>query len=205
MEDCRIKEYEFLREEILHADELAVRIMGVTLGLLGIILAQGFVSKEPPIFLVPFPIIWVISNYVMDKRWLIWTIAAYLRRHLEGPEGPSWESWLFALRSRLIHSDRKFKHAYNTLRVECVFFNIISISCGALFIYYGAAAGYSIPLITIISLFCCIFIWATTYFGYCRLFAAGKTGSPIFDTLPDGNDFRRAIEEIKPIPAQDLY
>jgi len=202
--DARLREYELLRAEILHADGLIVRVIGVFLALIGIIIGQGFVSGEPYVFLVPFPIIWAVSRYVDDKRWSIWLIASYLRRHLEGPSGPSWETWLFAYRQKAKDRHLRFCPAQNVMLVECVLFNLISLSCGGCFIAFALRAG--LPYGSLASpLVLCAFIAICTIRACMRLFRPGRAGSPLLAALPNREDFASALKDIAPVPAESLY
>ena len=56
-EDRRLREYEILRDEILHADRLVVQVLSISIGFIGLIFGQGVVSQNPYVFLVPFPIV----------------------------------------------------------------------------------------------------------------------------------------------------
>ena len=205
-ENSRLKEYELLRDEILHADRLVVHVISMSLGLIGIIIGQGVVSGNPYIFLIPFPIIWASSRYVEDKRWLIWVIAAYLRRHLEGSDGPSWETWAFAFRSKVKRTGGRFCPGQNVMLAECILFNIMSLSCAGLFIgfAYGTVPStwiYLMPIPLLLS----AAIAVSTVTGHVKLCRQGRAGTEMANALPTARDFANALNEIGPMPAAGLY
>lgn len=124
------KEYELLRQEILHADRIVVLILGIVFSATGIMIGQALSSNNSYILLAPFPVLWVTSHYVADKRWVIWLIASYLRCNLESRGlGMKWETSLHALR----RSGKKFIPLPNIIKVEFAVFNILGVLCAALF------------------------------------------------------------------------
>jgi hypothetical protein len=203
-DDRRLKEYEIMREEILHSDRLVVQVISISLGLIGVVLGQGIVAQNPFVFLVPFPFIWAISRYVEDKRWLIWLVAAYLRKHIEGPKGPSWETWVFAFRSNVKKKGGRFCPAQNVMMVECLLFNVISLSCVGLYVAFGIEKGvpgwsYCVPAIL------CLFVGWSTVSGCLNLTRQGRAGSRLAQSLPTPDEFSAAVEEVSALPAVDLY
>ena len=147
-----------------------------------------------------------------DKRWVIWTIAAYLRKHLESAEGPSWETWLFALRTKVRgcakckpKRGKSFCPGRNIMLVECLLFNMVSLGCGAGFCFYALYSpavptwAFAAPII----LFGVTVVITAT--GFRRLGGQGQGGASLLTMLPTSSDFAAAPKKISPVPASELY
>jgi len=133
LSEGRLKEYEMLRQELMHYDRSVLQVLGITLGFLGVITAQGIASGSPYVFVVALPLLIVVHSYVADKRWVIWTVASYLRRFVEDRDlGPRWETELYWFRTAC----RKvggFTPGQNIMRVECALFALLGLMELALF------------------------------------------------------------------------
>ncbi len=174
----KLKEYELLRQELLHHDRAVLQVIGLILGFLGIITAQGLTSGNPYVFIVPLPVLVGLNIYVSDKRWAIWLIASYLQHFVEKPGlGPSWETDLHWFRTacRRRHG---FTPGQNVILVECWFLNILGLLELGLFAFF--AQNKSIPLwqYSIPTAFCGWLLWQTIN-QYRKLVREGREGATL--------------------------
>jgi len=199
-EDTRLKEYELLREEILHFDRLVVQVLGLCFPLLGVIIAQGLASEEARIFLVPLPILFIVSLYVADKRWGTWLIAYYLRTRLEHETGPLWETWLYLYRSQSNVADGKkrrpaiFCPAQNIIVVECLLFNLFGAVSLALLVIRGIDQGISPGWYALGGVLFAILAVATTAKA-AALIREGREGSSLQRNAPSDTQIRQALTD----------
>ncbi|MBN1342346.1 MAG: hypothetical protein JXQ73_06680 [Phycisphaerae bacterium] len=132
--NAALAEYRSLREEILHSDRLVVHVLGIAFSAVAIILGQGLTHKNPYLFLIPFPLLYIVSQYVADKRWLIWVIASYIRCQLERQEPAlAWESSL----ARIRRDTHNFTPARNVIKIEHITFILLGALCALLFVAYS--------------------------------------------------------------------
>ena len=109
-EDRRV-EYEALRAEILYSDQACMVITGALLSgsltLLTLALdngRQGLTGWLSPVWLIGY-------LYITEKRFVIETVAAYMRDALEPVEGGfGWETWLARHRREREHFRRFYPY-----------------------------------------------------------------------------------------------
>ena len=140
--DFQLKEYELLRTELLQHDRAVLQTISIFMGFVGVITAQGIVSGNPYVFLIPLPIVLVLYMYIADKRLTIWLMASYLREFVEKQRlGPLWETRLSLHReiTKKKRPKRKdhFLPAQNIIEVEYAFSFMITLVEVTLFSIYG--------------------------------------------------------------------
>jgi hypothetical protein len=93
-EEDRRTEYEALRAEILYSDQACMIIIGALLsGSVGV-LTFAFDKNQPDVAAWLSPV-WLIGYfYITEKRFVIETIAMYVREHVETQSTFGWENWL---------------------------------------------------------------------------------------------------------------
>jgi hypothetical protein len=93
--DDRRAEYEALRAEILYSDQVCIIITGALLsGSLALLTFAVETLKQPGIAALLSPV-WLIGYfYISEKRFVIETIAMYMRQSVEPHSGFGWELWL---------------------------------------------------------------------------------------------------------------
>ena len=124
--DQILREYELLRDENLQADRLVLQMMTIVFSVTGIIIVQGL-SKNPHIFLVPFPILWVASCYVADKRWVGILTSSYLRFLESDDMQLRWQSRILAARKSGLRT------GLNVFQVEFATFIVLGALCAIFF------------------------------------------------------------------------
>lgn len=91
--DAVLAEYNSLRAEILHADRVALGVMGIALSSTTLIASYAIANSSPFVFLVPLPVLWMALRYIATKRWDIYTIGSYIRCRIENTGiGLGWET-----------------------------------------------------------------------------------------------------------------
>jgi uncharacterized membrane protein len=131
--DDRRVEYEALRGEILYSDQACMIIAGALLsGSLTLLTAaldgnrQGFAAWLSPVWLIGY-------LYITEKRFVIETLAAYLREQLEADPtqtGFGWEKWLKQCRQGRGRFRRFFPYYLETL------ITVLAVSAIPVFIYW---------------------------------------------------------------------
>jgi len=197
-DEARLKEYELLRNEILHYDKLVVQVLGLCFPLLGIILAQGVTGDDARIFLIPIPVLFIVSLYVADKRWATWLIAYYLRSRVDRSSGPLWETWLYVFRSRakqLREAKKKpsvFSPCQNIIVVECLLFVLFGAVCLALLIICGAKQDLS-PIWYVVGAAAFAFQAGVTVAKTLALVREGREGGLLQANAPTDAEVRTAL------------
>ncbi|MFC1607138.1 hypothetical protein ACFL47_04125 [Candidatus Latescibacterota bacterium] len=174
----QLKEYDLLRQEILQTGRVITQIITISISIVGLITAQGLRSQNPFIFLIPLPIILVLSMYVFDQRWVVWLIASYIRKFVEQAGlGPCWETRLYLFRSAT-KEKRCFTPGQNIIFVEYLLFNFVAVIDSTLFTYTGisyklSSYWYAFPWM--------IYLWILTYttIQFRRLRREGRRGSKL--------------------------
>jgi len=175
LSEGRLKEYEMLRQELMHYDRSVLQVLGITLGFLGVITAQGIASGSPYVFVVALPLLIVVHSYVADKRWVIWTVASYLRRFVEDRDlGPRWETELYWFRTAC----RKvggFTPGQNIMRVECALFALLGLMELALFANGAWQCGLAWWHYVLPAALCAWLVFQVVR-NHCRLACEGRQG-----------------------------
>jgi hypothetical protein len=190
----RLKEYELLRQELLQYDQSILQIVGIVIGLIGVVTAQGLTSGNPWIFVVPLPVLIVLSTYVSDKRWIIWLIASYISEFIEKQDlGPQWETRLYWFRTACRHK-KGFMPGQNVIRIECLLFNLLGLMEFVLFAHFGWSKQipywhYLVPLAFL------VWLAVQTLTSYCRLVHEGGEGGTLSQLWAEG---RRLKESSRP-------
>jgi hypothetical protein len=180
-----------------------LQVIGLILGFLGVITAQGLTSGNPYVFIVPLPVLVGLSIYVADKRWAVWLIASYLQHFVEKPGlGPSWETELHWFRTAC-----KRKHGFtpgqNVIKVECWFLNLLGILELVLFCVFAHPRNvpwwqYSIPIA-----FCGWLLWQTLG-QYCKLIREGRQGATLGTIWKEADDLKaRSTQGAEQEPERD--
>jgi hypothetical protein len=88
-------EYAALRAEILYSDQICIIITGALLsGSLALVTFVIETLNQPDLLALLSPV-WLIGHiYISEKRFVIETIALYMRQKVEKQSGFWWESWL---------------------------------------------------------------------------------------------------------------
>ena len=106
--NCRA-EYAALRAEVLYADQVCLMITGALLsGSIAVLsfIMQGGQAADLAALLAP---VWLIGYlYITEKRFVIETIARYVRHRVESNPGFGWEKWL----SQQDHARDRFPRAF---------------------------------------------------------------------------------------------
>lgn len=196
--DGLLKEYEQLRQGILHTEGSILQVLGIVLGAVGVITAQGFSSKSPYIFLIAMPLMTITSFYIADKRWGIWLVASYLKKFVESKEsGLQWETRLHSFRTEFEKTKKNrwigFLPGQNIMQIEFVLFNTIGFAHLLFFFYYARCPFISTWIFTLPSIQCqntpslmyllAIFLFllllGITRFHYKNLLKEGREGSSL--------------------------
>ncbi len=191
--DGQLKEFELLRQELLQHDRAILQVVGLILGFIGIITAQGLTSGNPYVFLIPFPVLTGLSKYISDKRWAIWLIASYIMQFIEDSElGPRWETQLYFFRTAC--KKHGFTPGQNIIKVECWFLNILGLIEYGLFVYFAQTKGVSFWQYLVPLPFGIWLIWQTTS-QYFRLAREGRDGSNICRLWKEADQLRQKKEQ----------
>ncbi len=156
--DGLLKEYELLRQSILHTEGAILQVLGIVLGAIGVIIAQGMNSGNPYTFLIALPLLIITNSYIADKRWGIWLVAYYLRNNIENKNiGLKWETWLFNFRTHYPQDteEKSFLPGQNIMDREFWLFNIVGLLHAILFFVYAkdiSIWAYSFPIIFVLIL-----------------------------------------------------
>jgi hypothetical protein len=130
-----LKEYEALRNEVLHSDRITLEAISITAAAAGLILAQGVASGSALVCLIPIPVLCVAYVYLASKRWVIWVIASYCRRYIEIPSsGIRWETRLRGFRRHRIRMTTSRYWWVSTFLTEYLIFVVLgaaSAGCSA--------------------------------------------------------------------------
>ena len=119
--DDRRVEYEALRAEILYSDQVCLIITGALLsGSLALLTFIIDTLEQPNLAILLSPV-WLIGySYISEKRFVIETIAMYMRQNIEKKSGFGWESWLCNERQALVRFHRVFPYHIETLMSSIV-------------------------------------------------------------------------------------
>lgn len=134
MEDCKMKEYEILREEISQKIELQNTLLTFTITTS--VAASAFaLSKNNLLFyLIPFCIIIPMSTRIAYYTSAMAKLSAYMEVFLEGEDGIIWETRNRKLINKRIRQKKKKLFDFTIYQHnECLITSIVSFF---LFIYY---------------------------------------------------------------------
>jgi hypothetical protein len=114
--DDRRAEYEALRAEILYSDQICLIITGALLsGSLALLTFVIGTLGKPELVALLSPV-WLIGYlYIGEKRFVIETIAMYMRQRIEPESGFGWEEWLRAERQGRGQFRRVFPYYIETI------------------------------------------------------------------------------------------
>ena len=102
-------EYTALRAEILYCDQVCIIIIGALLS--GSLTLLTFITQtlNQPNLLALLSPVWLIGYlYISEKRFVIETIAKYMRERIERHAGFHWEKWL----REELQKRRQFRRVY---------------------------------------------------------------------------------------------
>ena len=171
-----LKEYELLRQELMGHDRAVLQVIGIVLGFIGVMTAQGITSYNPYVFLVPLPILTLMSIYISDKRWIIWLMASYITKFVEDRGlGPQWETKLFWFRTACKES-RGFIPGQNVILVDAILFVLLGVLEATLFIIFAFKKGIPYWHYVFVAILLTILI-IQSCFTYCRLMREGRKGA----------------------------
>ncbi|MEM8960371.1 MAG: hypothetical protein AAGD38_02735 [Acidobacteriota bacterium] len=178
--EAKRKEYELLRQEFVHHDNVTFNILVMTYGFFGVVCALAIETTSPYLFLVP-PVIFIIAAfYVADKRWAIWNIATYAKVFLEGDSGLRWEGRLSTLRDLGRTGRVDFSPGNNMIAIERTIFiasSTLSIALCAGTVDWnsdGLRAGSAIASVWLLS-------WAAIFHAYRGLLHEGGSDGQLLD------------------------
>lgn len=189
--DAQLKEYELLRQELLQLDRAVLQAIGLIIGFIGVITAQGLTSGNPFVYLITLPLVFGFSFYIFDKRWGIFLIASYLKNYIENPEsGPRWETQLYYFRN--VCKKQNFIQVHNIIKIECGFIVLLSIIEYGLFVYFGYIQNLPFWQLIIPIPFILVLIWHTTS-EYNVLMHEGKDGGRLDRLWEEAENLRLEI------------
>jgi hypothetical protein len=119
--DDRRTEYEALRAEILYSDQVCLIIAGALLS--GSLTLLTFIidTLDQPNLAALLSPVWLVGYfYISEKRFVIETIAMYMRQCIEKQTGFGWESWLRDERETILRFHRVFPYQIETLMTSVV-------------------------------------------------------------------------------------
>ena len=119
--DDRRAEYEALRAEILYSDQVCIIITGALLsGSLALLTFVIETLKQPDLAALLSPVWLIAYSYISEKRFVIETIAMYMRQCIEKQSGFGWENWLRTERQGRVRFRRVFPYHIETLMSSVV-------------------------------------------------------------------------------------
>ena len=114
--DDRRAEYEALRAEILYSDQVCIIITGALLSGSLTLLTLVIEKLEQADLVALLSPVWLIGySYISEKRFVIETIAMYMRQSVEPESGFGWEEWLRAQRQGRGQFPRMFPYLIETV------------------------------------------------------------------------------------------